>query len=462
MTRSLRSLALLVHVQIGLVFQLSRSSRGFHVGVQSPSSFRHSRAASTARSSLSGCSASSLWKFSSPSTVNGKCGEFSASTASTSFTTTALSSRTRTNPDDHHEAEGSTTQPQNKQKRSASYSQYRRREWLEQATARLTSSPVGSLDRGKWHEVVSIFLGWSALAKRDPRAPLQMEVLLKRLLDERILNEEIPVTIDLYNRLLDAWACAALFRTLPKNKPASDAAGSTGGGTINFTAAQRAREILVSLQEKFEQTRDLSIQPTRKSFELVLHAVCRTEGPFIARRVLAWMEHLTKSGKNPAAQPTRSDYILVLGAYANLNSESSRNNKRTRGAAAEEGGWGHDALGTVPDAGALAEGFLRHMKAMRVPLDALCYNIAIKAWIKATRYGRTAAAALHNHRGREAAEHADRILETMEAEPDLVTYASVISAWAASGMRSHAVTRAEEVLAQIKEKGLEPNNFCLK
>lgn len=39
-----------------------------------------------------------------------------------------------------------------------------RMEWLEQATGRLVTSPVGSLDKGKWHEVVSIFEGTPAFS----------------------------------------------------------------------------------------------------------------------------------------------------------------------------------------------------------------------------------------------------------------------------------------------------------
>lgn len=65
-------------------------------------------------------------------------------------------------------------------------------------------------------------------------------------------------------------------------------------------------------------------------------------------------------------------------------------------------------------------------------------------------------------RGRESAEHADRILDEMQAPKDVITYSTVISAWSASGMRSHAVVRAEELLREIENTpSLEPNNFVL-
>jgi hypothetical protein len=278
-------------------------------------------------------------------------------------------------------------------------------QYLEQATRSLLDTPLGSLiEKGKWHQLVSLLHAWFVHSKKDPQAPLQMEALLKRLLDEKkpavhihTRPTEILVDIHLYNRVLDAWARAALF------------------GTHGVAASQRARQMLVLLQENYEQTNDPLRQPTVTSFNLVLHVVTKIEGALVARRLLAWMEHLCKSGKNPHAQPSRTDYILVLDAIANSRDEN---------------------------AGVLAQGYLRHMKvASAVAPDTLCYNIAIKAWTKSSK------------RGRASAEHADRILEDMKQSatpPDLVTYASVIAAWASSGMKTHAVTRAEELLRELQ------------
>ena len=50
----------------------------------------------------------------------------------------------------------------------------------------------------------------------------------------------------------------------------------------------------------------------------------------------------------------------------------------------------------------------------------------------------------------------------MKAPKDVVTYSTVISAWSASGMRSHAVVRAEELLREMdKTPGLQPNTIVL-
>ena len=278
--------------------------------------------------------------------------------------------------------------------------------WLRKTTKDILETDPGSLVKGKWHELVSMMRGWSKYSKDDSEAPVVIERLLKRLLDERSAgNEEAKADIELYNILLDSWACSAIFRT---REP--------------YVASQRAREILVSLQENFEADQDSSLKPNFESFGIVFDAVLKAEGPTKARRVLAWMEYLVKMDRNDCAKPTRRQYIILLDAYANSRASN---------------------------AGQLAEGFIRHMKITGERPDTLCYNIAIKAWTRSKR-------------GRQSAEHADRILEEMDVEKDLITYSSVISAWATSGMRAHAVARAEELLRCIEETpGIEPNTVVI-
>ena len=293
-------------------------------------------------------------------------------------------------------------QPEFKRKRR------QRRQYLERATHSLLESEPGTLKKGKWHELASMLHGWSAFTKSETEAPVMMEQILKRLNEERIAgNTEAVVNIEMYNRLLDAWACAALFKT---HRPE--------------VASQRAREILVTLQENYESQGAIDLMPTQESFNLVLHCVCRIEGPTIARRLLALMEYLHRSGKNPNAKPSRQDCTLVLNGYA-LDRR-------------------------IANAGALAEGFLRHMNITGgITPDTYCYNLAIKAY-------------MNSKRGRESAEHANRILEEMEAPKDIITYSSVISAWATSGMRAHAVERAEDLLRQLEDHPeLEPNTVVL-
>jgi Pentatricopeptide repeat domain len=295
---------------------------------------------------------------------------------------------------------------------AAAESLQHRQKWLQQATNDILETTPGTLVKGKWHELVSMIKAWSRYAKIDPETPIVMERLIKRLLDEKEVggNKGAIIDIDTYNRLLDAWCCAALFRT------------QMSKGRSPTMASQRAREILVSLQENYEASRSLPLRqpkPNGESFSMVYDVVLKVEGPTAARKVLAWLEYIHKMRRNDLAKPTRSYYIRLLHAYANSGK------------------------------GQQAEGFLKHMNATGEIPDTFCWNVCIKAYTKAKR-------------GRESAEHADRILEEMPVPKDLVTYSTVISAWGASGMRSHAVARAEELLRIIEETpNLEPNTVVL-
>ena len=380
-------------------------------------------------------------------------------------------------------------------RRKKFYLDENKRTWLHQATEQFLQlyNATGTLPEGKWHEAMSLFNAWGNYQKEPGHnAALRMEAILNILASERIItgNTNINITIHTYNKLMDAWACAALFNTIPDP----------------ILASQRLYEILVTLQEKFDAYTHstfhspalllanynitannlpiiLPLKPNSESFHIALHAVCKVEGVVVARRLLAYMEHLYRSGKNEDAQPTRSQYIQILDAYARVDSYQSST---------------------------LAEAFLRHLKynydhrmnpaplptttcadrdnnMNSIPLlpDTLCYNIVIRAWSR-------------HRRGREAAEHADRLLEEMKesqsehCRPDIVTYGckchkliiellhlsnsiylnhtisllciclAVIAAWAASGMKVHAINRVEDLIREIDDSDyLEANTVVL-
>lgn len=321
---------------------------------------------------------------------------------------------------------------------------------MQRATDRIVLHHVpGTLiSGGKWHEVVSLLQAWSSFQKQQcgDSPAVRMESLLTVLVQEQQQQQAasgdcsinrtttrssnstttIVITMDLYNCILDAWACAALFGSMEHPELAS----------------QRAREILVALQENYErrqqeqndgleeisgtnnndkesttpqQQQQLSaLKPNAKSFNLVLHAARKAEGVVVARRVLAWMEYLYKSGRNVNAKPGRSDYVQLLDAYGKQHHQREKSSHilHKRYAA---------SVATTP-AGVLTEAFLRHVQCQpqamvephRLP-DTVCYNIVIRAWTR-------------QRRGRESAEHADRLLEEMKAErcercqPNEITY----------------------------------------
>jgi hypothetical protein len=86
---------------------------------------------------------------------------------------------------------------------------------------------------------------------------------------------------------------------------------------------------MLVLLQKHSRKPSRQITISAASFDLVLHVVCRTEGALIARRLLAWMEYLHKSGKNEYALPTRNDYLSIgLDAYANSTRRQCRATRR--------------------------------------------------------------------------------------------------------------------------------------
>jgi hypothetical protein len=279
--------------------------------------------------------------------------------------------------------------------------------WLQRTTTTLLETTPGSLVKGKWHELVSMINAWSRRLEDDPNAPLLLEQLLKRVIDEqRAGNRECSPTTDLYNYVIDAWAATT--------------------SEHGRAASRRARQILHLLQQTHDVEQDPERRPNAHSFLTVLKAAAKTEKAPVARETLRWMEQLYSSGRNPDAKPTISAYVTVLDAFSNSGME---------------------------DAGDWAEEVLKQMHATGIVPSTLCYNIAIKAWIK-------------SRRGRQSAEHAERILEEMQSPADVVTYSSVIHTWAISGMNAHAAERAEHILLKIEQdESVEPNvvvyNACL-
>lgn len=226
-----------------------------------------------------------------------------------------------------------------------------RRNWLRTTTAEIIEKEPGSLIKGKWHELLSMIKAWSKYSKIDPDAPVVIERLIKRIHDERIAgNTEAIADIGIYNLLLDAWCCIALF---PSNYKKNQAGINVAHP---LTASRRAREILVQMQATYQQsigtTTDM-VQPNEHSFCLVFDVVLKVEGVTAARDHLAWMEDVSKS--NDLAKPAPKYYMRLLNAIANSR---------------------------AGNAGELAEGVLHHMENIGMAPETVYYNIVMKAWMK--------------------------------------------------------------------------------
>jgi hypothetical protein len=261
-----------------------------------------------------------------------------------------------------------------------------KRNWLERATFDICNDTT-DLAMGKWHQAVSLVHAWSQFRKVYPPTAVRMEALLNVLRKAQQRNENIVMDdIEIYNTILNAWTCAALFLRTPPTT------SDDGEEFSPLAACSRAKEIVRFLQ------RHGAILPNEYSFDVVLHTVLKTEGALEARRFLAWMEYLYKTGKNRHAKPSSGDYIQILNEYAKLPTKQS---------------------------GPLADGFLTHLEylhdndpCLELP-NTMCYNIALKAWGNTRKYGLS---------GREIAEQADRILDQMKrrdspsCRPDKFTY----------------------------------------
>jgi Pentatricopeptide repeat domain/PPR repeat len=369
--------------------------------------------------------------------------------------------------------------------------------WLETATEQVLAAPLGALAiRGKWHEAASLFSAWhawnrnqlrrsvsssssndnnparSSEATAAPLPPRRMEDLLDRLLREHEHeHQESPHSSpsgrmvdvpwsEMNYQLLDAWAVRALL----SHDGRDDDNHGVSDSSSRRSASARARQLLVEWQERHERgalvhgREDADPKgaiipptppPTRESFDVVFHAVAKVEGPLIVRRLLAWMEHLAKSGKNGDALPNLRHYHVLLGLYAS--------------SAGSAGGI------TTANAGVLAESVVRHMLSIGIQPDTLCYNFLLKAVTKSSsssnsnsnsgsrRGGGGPTNNAGGRSGRAVAEHAQSILESMAAEPDVFTYGTVIASWVASGMKTHAAERAEALVSNMQQRGLRPN-----
>lgn len=343
--------------------------------------------------------------------------------------------------------------------------QMERYRYLHDATLRLLNVqefPPGSLIKGKWHELYSMLVAWSKwistdieLLSHDTRrgdhivsyahptdVPLLVESILKRIIDEQAAgNTNVKITTHMYNTILDTWLATIHKTSVLKRE--YDKVESEEKGTMCMIAAERSFEILKKMQSEYELTKDDGIKPNFFSFLTVLKSwlkacsmTCipsseKNVSSHLASRkahqTLQWMEYLARSGRNENAKPNLLAYTMVLDAYAKSGEK---------------------------DAGTKAEALLRHMQKENIELNLFSYNLVINAY---TRQGRRGG----------AVDNAERILHEVEdiyqqtgnpaMKPDVVTYTSLVTAWANSNRRGYGANRAEEILNRMIMAGCEPN-----
>lgn len=275
--------------------------------------------------------------------------------------------------------------------------------WLSQTTQDLLGSEPGSLQNGKWHELVSIMTAWSKRINMDTSAPVVLEALLKRLIDERRAgNDAAKPSAYEYNMVISAWT--EVTQHNPKD---------------GKQASARALYILRLLQRAHDEEQQSELLPTSFSFTKVLAALSHAKDYRKAKTTLRWMEALYERGMNKNAKPQENAFTYVLNSIADSGEA---------------------------DAGKEAEQLLRHMNETGVEPKTLHYTVAIKSWMR--------------QESRQGAEQAEQLFNSMHVQPDIFTYGSLLNAWAVSGMREYGAERCDSIMQKLRDDPkVTPNEY---
>lgn len=327
---------------------------------------------------------------------------------------------------------------------------HKHRAWLKQLTQEFTQHP-GQLTQEMCTQAPHLLSAWAQnpyVSHTNNKGGLSdavfphhgrecaetCERILKRLVDERRAgNNNAIANTHIYNLIIDIWSKS----------------GEKGA------AAQRAEEILVSMQLAYNQGVP-EVQPDLSSFKLVLTAWSRAKGeeyaPHRAQRLLEWMISLYDSGANDAIQPDAECYEMVLSTWANSGHKDAP--KKT------------EQLIMIMDRRYQAD----HSCAKPTRVH---FHQVVATWSKSIEHNHSSSssAAKVTSQNTYAALRAQDILHHMtvfarkdqDLEPSICTYGSVISAWAKSktedcGQRADAILRMVEKRATASATKLCQNH----
>jgi len=322
------------------------------------------------------------------------------------------------------------------------------RQWLEQMTTEMMSTKVGQLTPEMIEAAPDLMSAWaqnpyaSDASVRSTNTPppldpegrgrdcaLAVEKLMKRLVAEQTATGSSDVaTTYAYNALLHGWA-------------------RSGEGGY---AAQRAEQILIEMQDRFEAG-NTCVQPNTASFRSVLLAWQRSgetnDAAQRAQRMLNWMISLNQAGANDEAQPNTECFDIAMHAWT---------------------------ISGHPDTPRMVEELLVTMDRLyrdgnvSAKPNTRCYNYVLSAW---SQSGQPGAA----KRAQEVLDHMSKLSQLEypynQIKPDFNSYNTVSRTWANSHEKCSA-RKAESVLKRMetsyKETGdpsLQPDsvmfNVCI-
>jgi len=246
----------------------------------------------------------------------------------------------------------------------------------------------------------------NAWAKNDDRA--QAGVRAMKLLDCMMDDELVEPDVVSYNTVLNAWSSSASvdLASLPEVHPEEgDSEESTIKPIVGEDAAYEALKLLDKIEEQyirqFQANSDDEIYVDKPSFD---------------------KERYKKLDKNAKARSRpyniRISYSTTIAAFANAAQHSKDNGI----ALAEQ-----------------AEGILNRMiDKLDIEPDAYGMNGVILAWARSSG-------------GMKAAEHAESLFRSMKIPPTIVSWSSVVNAYALAD----GAHKAEALLQEMEENGIE-------
>jgi len=241
----------------------------------------------------------------------------------------------------------------------------------------------------------------TAFASSGSRGAAQRaEGLLKRMEDAGI-----KPSAKVYTSVITAWG--------KSNKPGS---------------ALRAEVLLKLMWQMYKRDGNKDIKPNFVTFTSVISAWSSSRDKQAGQRAEALLDNMIKLYKRGDSElkPNVVTFTSVIQAYARVGGR---------------------------DAADAANGILRQMKALGVAPNLQTYNVLISLWGNSQQIG--------------AGLKAESILTKLEDEyqngnkdmkPTVVSYTSVINAWAKSSCFGKA-ERANDILKRMKSNDCKPNEF---
>lgn len=164
--------------------------------------------------------------------------------------------------------------------------------WLEEATINFVyQRPIGTLLMEDVNEAKGLMSAW---ARRGE--PLQVEFLLKRIIDDQNYGSNVSLSTQHYSIAIDAWA---------KSK--------------HKGSAKRAQEIHDTIVLMHKETQNADLAPTVVSYSTLINAWIRhnpKDGMTQAESIFEEMKESWLSGKNNLVKPDATTVSQLLNGYA--------------------------------------------------------------------------------------------------------------------------------------------------